>query len=126
MVQGSTNIVNVSCVLLDTAPFLKHYNDLELQNIVLILDEYHRNNNDTLCSNCPFDIISSLNNTFTAQEVSTNTITVDRLTHLMKNELPSIIVLPNTFFVKNEMGKHLKNQNHNALSSTCWVISYTV
>ena len=126
VVHSSEHIVNESCVYLNAAKFLKEYNDLSLHNVIYILNEYYENNNDTLCNRLLSDIISSPNNTFTTQAVSIKTITADILANLLKRESPSIVVFPNTFFFETEMQKLLTNQNHYALSSTCWVIPHFV
>ena len=113
-----------NCKFLNAAKFLRDYNDLALQNIVLLISEPYENS-QIFCNQTPSSLVSSPDNIFTITMLSVhNSNSEIDLRSFLRQEIPSLVVFPKNFFTNSKMHQLLANQSEEKLANNAWIIPY--
>ena len=112
------------CQLLNTVKYLKTFNGLALQNILLIImDPYQIS--PMICNGMALDLISSKENMFTTNAVFANSNKTSILTSLrsvLPCDAPSIVIFVESNFSSDLLFGILKGISKKELSSNAWLI----
>ena len=112
------------CQLLNTVKYLKTFNGLALQNIVLIMIDPYKIS-PMLCNGMALDLISSRENMLTTNVVLVNSNTTSILTSLrtvLTCDVPSIVIFAESSFSSDLLFGILKGISKKELSSNGWLI----
>ena len=115
---------NSYCQLLNTAKYLKTFNGLAFQNILLMMIDPYKIN-PMLCNGMVLDLISSRENMFTTNAILVNSNTTSILTSLrsvLACEVPSIVIFVDSNFSSDLLSGILQRLSKKELSSNAWLI----